>query len=164
MPATVGAVDFDGRIDAFIERWRKTGGSELANTHSFLNGLCELIGVEAPHGSLSDDSANDYVFERRVFQDNGDGTTARRIDCLKRDGFISKPAGIEGGQCAADKGEDTRPVRPDGTADQARIPRAGVTRTDADYFLLRSDESSCRANLPENRRRYPAVSVVRFLM
>ena len=62
-------------IDAFIAHWRETGGSELANTQSFINGLCHLLGVEAPHGSRVDDAANDYVFERRVFQDNGDGTT-----------------------------------------------------------------------------------------
>ena len=46
---------------------RDTGGSELANTQSFINGLCQLIGVDPPHGSRTDDSQNDYVFERRVF-------------------------------------------------------------------------------------------------
>lgn len=58
-------------VDAFIEQWRRTGGSELANTHSFINGLCHVIGVEPPAGSRSDDGHNNYVFERRVFQDNG---------------------------------------------------------------------------------------------
>jgi hypothetical protein len=70
--ATPGATD----IDAFIAQWRDTGGSELANTQNFINGLCALIGVAPPHGSRTDDAHNDYVFERRVFQDNGDGTTS----------------------------------------------------------------------------------------
>lgn len=45
--------------------------------------------VEPPHGSRTDDAQNDYVFERRVFQDNGDGTVSfGRIDCYKRGAFI----------------------------------------------------------------------------
>ncbi|WP_454885068.1 type IIL restriction-modification enzyme MmeI [Sphingomonas oryzagri] len=76
-------------IEQFIAEWRDTGGSELANTQSFINGLCRLIGVEPPRGSRTDDVQNDYVFERRVFQDNGDGTVSfGRIDCYKRGAFI----------------------------------------------------------------------------
>lgn len=76
-------------IDQFIEEWRQTGGSELANTQSFISGLCAVIGVTNPHGSRTDDTQNDYVFERRVFQDNGDGTTSfGRIDCYRRDCFV----------------------------------------------------------------------------
>ena len=71
-------------VEDFIAHWRETGGSELANTQSFINGLCALIGVPAPHGSRTDDAFNDYVFERRVFQDNGDGTTSfGRIDAYR---------------------------------------------------------------------------------
>jgi hypothetical protein len=40
-------------IDRFIAQWWDTGGSELANTQSFINGLCRLIGVEPPHGTVS---------------------------------------------------------------------------------------------------------------
>lgn len=35
-------------IEKFIAAWRDTGGSELANTQSFINGLCHLIGLDAP--------------------------------------------------------------------------------------------------------------------
>jgi len=83
-----GDISTQHQIDAFIAQWRDTGGSELANTQSFINGLCALIGVPAPDGSRTDDAHNDYVFERRVFQDNGDGTQSfGRIDCYKRDCF-----------------------------------------------------------------------------
>ncbi len=95
-------------IDAFIAAWRDTGGSELANTQSFINGLCALIGVPAPDGSRVDDAHNGYVFERRVFQDNGDGTQSfGRVDCYKRDCFILEAKqGSEGDHAAAERGED----------------------------------------------------------
>jgi hypothetical protein len=60
-------------VDRFILSWGATGGSELANTQSFINELCALVGVEPPRGSRVDDAENSYVFERRVFEDNGDG-------------------------------------------------------------------------------------------
>jgi hypothetical protein len=45
-------------VEDLIAHWRETGGSELANTQSFINGLCALIGVPAPHGSRTDDAFN----------------------------------------------------------------------------------------------------------
>lgn len=94
-------------IAAFIAHWRDTGGSELANTQSFINGLCALIGVPQPHGSKADDAGNDYVFERRVFQDNGDGTQSfGRIDCYRRDSFILEAKqGSDTDRAAANRGD-----------------------------------------------------------
>jgi hypothetical protein len=75
--------------EGFITAWRDTGGSELANTQTFINDLCGILGVAAPLGSRTDDEFNDYVFERRVFQNNGDGTDSfGRVDCYKRDHFV----------------------------------------------------------------------------
>ena len=37
-------------IEAFIAAWRDTGGSELANTQSFVNGLCAVPRCAAPEG------------------------------------------------------------------------------------------------------------------
>ena len=99
----------DTDVGQFIAQWRDTGGSELANTQSFINGLCRLLGVEPPHGSRIDDAQNDYVFERRVFQDNGDGTPPSfgRIDCYKRGALILEAKqGSEADRAAADRGED----------------------------------------------------------
>src|SRR5712664_2024546 len=92
-------------IEAFIAVWRDTGGSELANTQSFLNGLCAVLGVAPPRGSRTDDKSNDYVFERRVFQDNGDGTESfGRLDCYKRDHFVLEAKqGSEADKSAADR-------------------------------------------------------------
>lgn len=95
-------------VEQFIAHWRDTGGSELANTQSFINGLCRLIGVEPPDGSRTDDEHNDYVFERRVFQDNGDGTTSfGRIDAYKRGAFILEAKqGSDADRAAAERGDD----------------------------------------------------------
>jgi len=116
------------QIDAFIAQWRDTGGSELANTQSFINGLCALIGVPAPDGSRSDDAHNDYVFERRVFQDNGDGTQSfGRVDCYKRDCFILEAKqGSEGDRAAAARGEDDLDLF--GQSASARVKRGTARR------------------------------------
>jgi hypothetical protein len=94
-------------VEAFIAAWRDTGGSELANTQSFVNGLCAVLGAAAPKGSRTDDALNDYVFERRVFQDNGDGTESfGRIDCYKRAHFVLEAKqGSEADKAAAAKNE-----------------------------------------------------------
>ncbi|MGH8677968.1 MAG: type IIL restriction-modification enzyme MmeI, partial [Burkholderiales bacterium] len=115
-------------IDEFIAHWRDTGGSELANTQSFINGLCTLTGVPAPAGSRVDDIHNDYVFERRVFQDNGDGTTSfGRIDCYKRDCFILEAKqGSESDRLAADKGDDDLDLF--GQTASARVKRGTARR------------------------------------
>ena len=96
------------KIEEFISAWRDTGGSELANTQSFINGLCDLIGVSTPDGSKADDTENDYVFERRVFADNGDGTTSfGRIDCYRRGAFILEAKqGSDADRRAAEAGEE----------------------------------------------------------
>ena len=76
-------------IEAFIARWEKSGGSELANFQSFANELCDLLGVERPEPSRAENELNDYVFERRVDFKFDDGTTSPgRIDLYKRDCFV----------------------------------------------------------------------------
>ena len=65
------------RIEAFIAEWRETGGSELANTQSFIHGLTSLLGVDPPRGAKADDATNDYVFERRVFRIHPAGAALR---------------------------------------------------------------------------------------
>lgn len=115
-------------ITNFVAHWRDTGGSELANTQSFINGLCGLIGVSPPHGSKSDDAGNDYVFERRVFQDNGDGTQSfGRIDCYKRDSFILEAKqGSDGDRAAAARGEEDLDLF--GQTASARLKRGTARR------------------------------------
>jgi hypothetical protein len=93
--------------DSFIVEWALTGGSELANTQSFVSGLCSLIGVDPPKGSRTDDTHNDYVFERRVFQKEADGTESfGRIDAYKRHCFVLEAKqGSDADRKAAEQGE-----------------------------------------------------------
>lgn len=116
------------RIEAFIAEWRETGGSELANTQSFIHGLTNLLGVDPPRGAKADDTANDYVFERRVFQDNGDGTSSfGRIDCYKRGCFILEAKqGSEADRAAVDKGEDDLDIF--GQTAKTRVARGTARR------------------------------------
>jgi hypothetical protein len=95
------------KLESFISEWALTGGSELANTQSFVNGLCGLIGVDPPKGSRTDDSHNDYVFERRVFQKEADGTESfGRIDAYKRHCFVLEAKqGSDADRKAAEQGE-----------------------------------------------------------
>jgi len=96
------------QIEAFIATWRVSGGSEIANTQSFINQLCHVLGTAAPDPSTGNAALDDYVYERGVFQDNGDGTRSfGRIDCYKRDCFILEAKqGSEADRAAADRGED----------------------------------------------------------
>ena len=55
-------------IDKFIADWRDTGGSELANTQSFINGLCRLLGVGALMGSSTEDAHNDFSSNAACFR------------------------------------------------------------------------------------------------
>jgi hypothetical protein len=116
------------QIESFIAEWRGTGGSELANTQSFINGLARLLDVDPPRGAKADDATNDYVFERRVFQDNGDGTTSfGRIDCYKRGCFILEAKqGSEADRAAADKGEDDLDIF--GQTARTRVARGTARR------------------------------------
>ena len=76
-------------IEAFISRWKESGGSESANFQMFANELCDLLGLPQPDPSQELNEFNEYVFERRVDYKFGDGTTARRrIDLYKRDCFV----------------------------------------------------------------------------
>ena len=95
------------KIESFVAEWALTGGSELANTQSFVNGLCALIGVDPPKGSRTDDSHNDYVFERRVFQKEADGTESfGRIYAYKRYCFVLEAKqGSDADRKAAEQGE-----------------------------------------------------------
>ena len=76
-------------IEAFIGRWEKSGGAEMANFQTFANELCDLLGVPKPDPAQEEVERDDYVFERRVGFKHDDGsTTPGRIDLYKRDCFV----------------------------------------------------------------------------
>lgn len=77
------------QIDAFIERWQHTTGTERANYQLFLTELCSLLGLPQPEPGTADSGENAYVFERRVDIKRPDGTLNRGfIDLYKRGCFV----------------------------------------------------------------------------
>lgn len=76
------------QIDAFIERWKPSGGSEMANFQTFANELTDLLGVERPKPATADGDHNDYRFERPVTFTHTGRKSRGRIDLYKRGCFI----------------------------------------------------------------------------
>lgn len=75
----------DAAAHAFIARWQGVAASELATAQSFVIELCELLGVPRPHATPE----QDYMFERPVTFQHGDGSTSSgRIDCYRRGCFV----------------------------------------------------------------------------
>ena len=63
------------KVDAFIGRWERSGGSETANFQTFANELCDLLDTQRPNPSQERNEYNDYVYERRIDFKFDDGTT-----------------------------------------------------------------------------------------
>ena len=76
-------------IDEFIEKWKRSGGNERANTQMFVTELCELLELPKPEPTQPDTGVNDHVFERHVVKTEIDGATSNGwMDLYKRDCFI----------------------------------------------------------------------------
>ncbi|MFZ7096092.1 class I SAM-dependent DNA methyltransferase [Luteimonas dalianensis] len=72
-------------VHAFIAKWQGVTASELSTSQSFLIDLCALLGVDAPHATPE----QDYMFERPITFQHGDGSTsAGRIDLYRRGAFV----------------------------------------------------------------------------
>eukprot|EP00752_Nemacystus_decipiens_P000877 g877.t1 len=76
-------------IDAFIDKWARSSAGERSNFQSFLNELCDLLGVPKPDVSVADESRNAYVFERTVKARRLEGRDAVNfIDLYRRGCFV----------------------------------------------------------------------------
>ena len=76
-------------IEAFIQRWAKSGGAERANYQLFLTELCDVLDVAHPEPTVPEASENAYVFDKSVEFDNRDGThTTKFIDFYRRGSFV----------------------------------------------------------------------------
>ena len=93
------------RVEAFIARWEKSGGSESANFQMFAGELCELLDLPKPDPSEELNQYNDYTFERRIDFKHDDNTTSPgRIDLYRRNCFVmeAKQSAKRIGRKAAD--------------------------------------------------------------
>ena len=76
-------MDHQTLVAAFIQRWQGVTASELSTSQSFVIDLCDLLEVPRPTHDL------DYMFERPITFQHGDGSTsAGRVDCYKRGHFV----------------------------------------------------------------------------
>ncbi|MGM0578376.1 MAG: type IIL restriction-modification enzyme MmeI [Myxococcota bacterium] len=88
-------------VDAFIDRWKASGGAEMANFQSFVNELCDLLGVARPEPTRELEADNRYVFEKAVEFRHGDGSTSGgRIDLYKEGCFVLEAKQGSGGDSA----------------------------------------------------------------
>ena len=76
-------------IDEFIAWGSKASGSEIANAQSFTRELCIALDLPPPNLARDDNATNDYVFERGVVFQHGDGSsTTKFIDCYRQGSFV----------------------------------------------------------------------------
>jgi hypothetical protein len=70
------AADMGQDLDAFVAKWAASGAAERANKDSFLNELCDVLGVVRPEPTRNDPERDAYVFERKVplVHEDGDAT------------------------------------------------------------------------------------------
>jgi hypothetical protein len=126
------------QIQTFIARWTGVTASELSTSQSFIIDLCALLDVPRPHPTPE----RDYMFERPVTFQNGDGSTsAGRVDCYRRGAFVWESKKLHPGAQAAVTGKTTR------SFDNALL----LARTQAEHYA--------RA-LPASEGRPPFVVVV----
>ncbi|MBW3598797.1 MAG: class I SAM-dependent DNA methyltransferase, partial [Planctomycetes bacterium] len=112
------AIADESLAETFIERWKKSEAAEQANSQLFLRELCEVLEVPAPEPTVQDELHNNYVFEKRVVFQNGDGTTnVGRIDLYKSGCFV-----LESKQ-GSDQKEPSAPLS---TAAKNKKHRAGT--------------------------------------
>ena len=64
-------------IDEFIAWASLASGSEIANAQSFTRELCIALDLPPPNLAKDDAAANDYVFERCVLFQHGDGSSTK---------------------------------------------------------------------------------------
>ena len=64
-------------IDEFIAWASLASGSEIANAHTFTRELCVALELPPPNLASDDAAANDYVLERSVLFQHGDGSSTK---------------------------------------------------------------------------------------
>ncbi len=131
----------------------------MANSQTWINRLCQLIGAEEPHGTQENEAANNYVFEKRVDHRHRDGTTtALRIDCYKRNCFIleAKQSSQAAGRAARDDSQgDLLPE--DRSALRGGTAKRGTAAWDAAMKRAYNQAVGYVAYLPIDHRRPPFV-------
>lgn len=86
-------------VEAFLNRWKPSGGSESANFHSFANDLTDLLGVPRPDPATGDLKRDYYRFEHPVTFIHTGSKSHGRIDLYRAGHFVMEAKqGSEGAQ------------------------------------------------------------------
>ncbi|WP_366933238.1 type IIL restriction-modification enzyme MmeI [Tabrizicola sp.] len=86
-------------VEAFLKRWKPSGGSESANFHSFANDLTDLLGVPRPDPATGDLKRVSYRFEHPVTFIHTGSKSHGRIDLYRAGHFVMEAKqGSEGAQ------------------------------------------------------------------
>lgn len=72
----------------FLTRWERSGAAERANYQLFLSEFCDYLDLPRPDPTQSDDSLNDYTFEKPVHFRDLFAQSTGRIDLYKRGCFV----------------------------------------------------------------------------
>ncbi|MBI9078241.1 MAG: class I SAM-dependent DNA methyltransferase [Pseudodesulfovibrio sp.] len=140
-------------IDAFIDRWSKSGGSEQGNSQLFLVELCDILGMPKPDPSTPDYCENTYSFERKVPPLGAkDKETWKRLDLYKKGCFIFES---KQGQ---DKFEEPRPVHLNDQARSSAVKRGSRAWRSVMDRAKRQAETYVKA-LPSDEGRPPFIIV-----
>ena len=144
--------------EAFVERWKASGGSERANYQLFLTELCDLLDVPRPDVSTSA-GAGKYVFDREVREVFSDGrSTPRFIDFYRQGSFILETKqGVE----ADEAGEDA--LRQQSGKKERKKRGHGVRGTasyDTSMTKAKGQAEAYARFLPAEEGRPPFVLVV----
>jgi hypothetical protein len=149
-------------VEAFIARWRKSGGAERANYQLFLTELCDLLGVPKPDPAQESNQFNDYVFERSVvFKHENNTQTTGFADLYKRDCFV-----LEAKQSS--KRDALRKAHPDQlvllSEDQTQVKagtaRRGTGQWDTSMLNARRQAESYAKALPREHGWPPFLVIV----
>lgn len=157
MSGTTDSIAAD-ELDAFIDRWAASGGSERANLQPFVVELCQVLGLPRPDPSKEQNQYNDYVFERTVAFKHADGSeTVGSIDLYRRGCFV-----MEGKQSAkriaAARAHDALPE--DARRIKAGTARRGTRGWDSAMLAARRQAEDYARALPVEHGYPPLLLVV----
>lgn len=146
-------------VEAFIRRWEASGAAERANYQLFLSELCDIIAVPRPNPAVADDGQNDYVFERAVVFQHGDGNTSTgRVDLYKRGCFVLEAKQgantPEPGEALSEAAREAKRKLKAGTA------RRGTAAWDDAMLRARGQAEQYSRALPAAEGRPPFLIVV----
>ncbi|MFO0608506.1 MAG: type IIL restriction-modification enzyme MmeI [Polyangiales bacterium] len=132
-------------IEDFVARWRDTAAAERANKDSFLNELCDALGVERPDPTTGDPARDRYVFEFPVTTMHAGGKhSVCKVDLYREGRFLLEAK--QGGGDGPRKGFAKRNTPAwNVEMDKARGQALGYVRSldDPPPFLLVVDIGHC---------------------